>query len=76
MSRVHVCVECMHSPLGSRAIMGLLVGCTLVMGAVVMRKRLVVPESRIANAHVASMSILTVGSGAADASAYFGVGVG
>ncbi len=38
ISRVHVCVECMRLPLGSRAMMGLLVGHMLVMGAVVMRK--------------------------------------
>jgi hypothetical protein len=36
--RVHVCVECMRSQLGSWAMMGLLVGCMLVMGAAVMRK--------------------------------------
>jgi hypothetical protein len=38
ISRVHVCVECTHSPLGSQAMMGLLVGRMLVMGAAVVRK--------------------------------------
>jgi hypothetical protein len=36
--RVHVCVECTRSPFGSRAMMGLLVGRMLVMGAAVMSK--------------------------------------
>ncbi len=38
MSRVHLCLECMHLPFGSRAMMGLLVGRMLVMGAAVVRK--------------------------------------
>ena len=38
ISRVHVCVECTRSPLGSHAMMGLLVGRMLVMGAAVVRK--------------------------------------
>ena len=38
MSRAHVCVECKCMPFGSRAMMGLLVGRMLVMGAVVIRK--------------------------------------
>jgi hypothetical protein len=36
--RVHMCVECTCLPLGSRAMMGLLVGRMLVTGAAVMRK--------------------------------------
>jgi hypothetical protein len=36
--RVHVCVECTHLPLGNQAMMGLLVGHMLVMGAAVVRK--------------------------------------
>ncbi len=45
-------------------------------GGSVKRKRLVVPESRMAYACMASMSVLTVQSSAAEASAYFGVGPG
>jgi hypothetical protein len=36
--RVHVCMECTRLPLGSRSMMGLLVGRMLVMEAAVMRK--------------------------------------
>jgi hypothetical protein len=75
MLRVHVSVECMRSPFGSQATMGLLVGCMLVMGAAVMRKFLVAPESRMAHARMTSIMILTVCSSAAEASSYFGVGV-
>jgi hypothetical protein len=38
--RVHVCVEYRRSPLSGRALMGLLVGRLLVMGAVVVRNDL------------------------------------
>ncbi len=38
MSNVHVCVEVMRSPLGSRATMGLVVGVMLVAGAINVRK--------------------------------------
>jgi hypothetical protein len=38
MLRVHVCMVCMRLPFGSQAMMGLLVGCMLVMGAAVVRK--------------------------------------
>ncbi len=38
ISRVHVCVECTRMSLGSRAMMGLLVGRMLVMGAAFVRK--------------------------------------
>ncbi len=38
ISRVHVCVECTHSPFGSREMTDLLVGRMLVMGAAVVRK--------------------------------------
>ncbi len=36
--RVHVCMECTRLPSGSWAMMGLLVGCMLVMGTPVLRK--------------------------------------
>jgi hypothetical protein len=75
MLRAHMCVECMRSPFGSRAMMGLLMGHMLVMGAAVARKLRVAPESRMAHACVAAMSILTVHRSAAEASAYFGAGV-
>jgi hypothetical protein len=74
--RVHMCVKCTCLPFRSRAMMGLLVGRMLVRGAAVVRKWLVAPESRMAHAHMASMSILTVRSSAAEANAYFGMGVG
>jgi hypothetical protein len=38
MSRVHVCLECTRSPFGSRAMIGLLMGRMLVMGATVVKK--------------------------------------
>ncbi len=75
MSNVHVCVDVMRSPLGSRAMMGLVVGVMLVVGAVDVRKWLVVPESRIAQFLTASMSNWTVRSRAAAVRAYLWVGV-
>jgi hypothetical protein len=75
MLRVHVCMGCRRLPFGSLAMMGLLVGCMLVTGAAVMRKQLVAPESRMAYARMTAMLILTVCRSAAEASAYFGVGV-
>ncbi len=38
MSRVHVCVECTQLPLGRRAMMSVVVGRMLVVGADVVRK--------------------------------------
>ncbi len=49
MSRVHVCVECTRAPFGRRAMMGVVVGRILVAGKLVVRKWLVVPESRMAH---------------------------
>jgi hypothetical protein len=74
-SNVHVCVERTWSPLGMRATMILLAGCTLVMGAPVVRKLLVAPESKITHLLMVSMSMLTVQRSAAVASAYW-VGIG
>jgi hypothetical protein len=48
MSRVHVCVECTHAPFGSRVMIGMVVGRILMVGVSVVRKWLVVPESRMA----------------------------
>jgi hypothetical protein len=75
-SNVHVCVDCTWSPLGRRATMGLLASCTLVMGALVVRKLLVAPESKIAHLLMVSMSMLTVQRSAAAASVYTGWGLG
>ncbi len=49
MLMVHMCVECTRSQLGRRAMMGLVVGKMLVAGALVIRKWLVVPDSRMAH---------------------------
>jgi hypothetical protein len=75
MLSLHMCVECTRSPFGSQAMIGLLVGRMLVMGPAVVRKLLVAPESRMAHARMAAMSILAVLRSAAEASAYFGVRV-
>jgi hypothetical protein len=76
MSNMHVCVDIMRSPLGSRATMGLVVRVMLVAGAVNMRKWLVVPESRMAQFLRASTSKFTVQCRAAAARAYLGEGIG
>ena len=76
MSNVHVCVDFTRSPLGSRAMMGELVGSMLVAGAVEVRKWLVAPESRMAQFLMARTSRSTVRSRAAAARAYLWVGVG
>jgi hypothetical protein len=72
---VHVCVDCTWSPLVRRAMMGLLARRTFVMGAQVVRKLLIVSESKMANLLMVSMSMLTVGRSVAAASAYW-VGIG
>ncbi len=74
-SNLHVCVDHTWSPLGRRAMTGLLASCTLVTGAPVVRKLLVAPESKIAYLLMVSMSMLTVQRSAAAASAYW-VGIG
>jgi hypothetical protein len=76
MSNVHVCVDVTHSPLGSWATMGLVVGVMLVPGAVDVRKWLVAPELRMAQFLRASTSNFTVRSRAAAARACLGDGVG
>jgi hypothetical protein len=57
---VHVCVECTSSPLGRRAMMGLVIGTMLVAGALVVRKWLVVPELRMAYRLMVSALVLIV----------------
>ncbi len=69
-SNVHVCMDCTWSPLGKRATIGLVASCTLVTGALVVRKLLVAPESKIAHLLMVSMPMLTVQRSAAAASAY------
>jgi hypothetical protein len=60
MLMVHVCVECTRLPLGKRAMMGLVVGTMLVAGELVIRKWLVVQESRMAHRLMASALVLIV----------------
>ena len=60
MSSVHVCVECTLSPLGRHAIIGVVVCCTFEAGALVVRKWLVAPESRMAQWLMVSASVVTV----------------
>jgi hypothetical protein len=59
-SNVHVYVDRTWSLLGRHAMMSLLASCTLVTGASVVRKFLIVPESNIAHLLMVSMSMLTV----------------
>jgi hypothetical protein len=75
-STVHVCVDCTRAPLGMRAAMGLMAHWTLLTGALVMRKLLVAPESKIAQLLMESMSMLTVWRRVAAARAYDWVGFG
>ena len=56
-SSVHVCVDCTRSPLGRRAVIGVLVGVMLSAGALVVRKWLVAPESRMAHRLMVSASV-------------------
>ena len=67
MSRVQVWVDCTRSPLGSRAMMGLDVGALFVMGASLVRKWLVAPESRMAHSLIVAASVVMVWSNAAAA---------
>jgi hypothetical protein len=47
--RVQVCVDCTLSPFGRQAMRGTVARKTLVAGALIVRKWLVAPESRMAN---------------------------
>ncbi len=60
MSRVHVCVECTHAPFGRWVTMGVVVSRILVAGALVVKKWLVAPESRMAPLFMVSASVLIV----------------
>ena len=75
-SSMHVCVDCTHSLLGKHATMGLMVRWTLLTGALVMRKLLVAPESKMAQLLMESMSMWTVQRRVAAARAYGWVGFG
>ena len=60
MLRVHVCVECTRAPFGRREMMGVVVGRILVAGALVVRKWLVEPESRMTHLLMVLASVLIV----------------
>jgi hypothetical protein len=75
-SSMHVCVDCTRSLFGKRATMGLMVRWTLLTGALVMRKLLVAPESKMAQLLMESMTMLTVRRRVAAARAYGWVGFG
>jgi hypothetical protein len=74
-SNMQVCMDCTWSLLGRCATMCLLASCTLVMGALVVRKLLVAPESKMVHLLMVSMSMFTVQRSAAVARAYW-VGIG
>ncbi len=59
-SREHVWVECTLSPLGRRAMRGTAAGRMLVAGALVVRKWLVVPESRMAHRLMVAVLVVMV----------------
>ncbi len=75
-SSMHVCVNCTRSLLGKCAMMGLMARWTLLTGALVMRKLLVAPESKMAQLLMDSMSMLPVLRRVAAARAYGWVGFG
>jgi hypothetical protein len=75
-SNVPVCVDCTCSPLGRHATIGCWAGWTLVTWAPVVRKFLVVPESKMAHLLMVSMSMFTVRRSVVAARAYGWVGVG
>ena len=56
-SSVQVWVDCTLSPLGSRAMRGTVAGMILVAGALVVRKWLVAPESRLAQLLMVAASV-------------------
>ena len=59
-SRVQVWVDCTLSPLGSWAMRGTMAGMMLVAGALVVRKWLVAPESRMAQLLMVAASVKIV----------------
>ena len=75
-SNMPVCVDRTCLPLGRHATIGFWAGWTLVTWAPVVRKLLVVPESKMAHWLIVSKSMLTVRRSVVAARAYFWVGVG
>jgi hypothetical protein len=75
-SRVHVWVECTLSPLGRRAMRGTAAGKMLVAGALVVRKWLVPPESRMAHCLMVAALVVMVLSRTKAVNAKLWVGVG
>ncbi len=75
-SSMHVRVDCTRAPLGKHATMGLMARWTLLTGALVVRKLLVAPESKMAQLLMESMLMLTVRRRVAVARAYGWVGFG
>ncbi len=59
-SRVQVCVDCTLLPLGRRAMRGTVAGMLLVVGALVVRKWLFAPESRMAHCLMVAASVVIV----------------
>ncbi len=59
-SRVQVCVDCTLLLLGRRAMRGTVAGMMLVVGALVVRKRLVAPESRMAHCLLVAALVVVV----------------
>ena len=74
--RVHVWVECTLSPLGRQAMRGTAAGRMLVAGALVVRKWLVAPESRMAHRLMVAASVVMVLSRTEAASAKLWVSAG
>ena len=62
ISRVQVWVDCTCSLLGSQAMIGVDVGTLFVVGASLVRKWLVAPESRIAHSLIVAALVLMVWS--------------
>jgi hypothetical protein len=56
-SRVQVCIDCTLSPLGRRVMRGTVAGMILEAGALVVRKWLVAPESRIVQLLMVAASV-------------------
>jgi hypothetical protein len=58
--RVQVCIDCTLSLLGRRAMRGTVAGMMLVAGALVVRKLLVAPESRMAHCLMVAALVVIV----------------
>jgi hypothetical protein len=75
-SSMHVCVVCTSSALGKRVTMGLMARWMLLTGALVVRKLIIAPESKMAQLLMEPMLMLTVRRRKAAARAYGWVGFG